>query len=83
MASEMHEQINDLLHDAERALSGAEFADTMARMQPHNADHAAAAKNLRAKHATLLREACELDPQHEAPAWQETTLVVPEAHHGG
>lgn len=73
------QQVDRLLHDAEHADSGAAFARHMAGMQPHNRQHRQAAEELAAKRDRLLAEALALDPERTAPAWEETTLTIPEA----
>ena len=59
----MSEPVEELLHDAERADSGADFAITCGDAKSH--------KELVAKRDALLREAMRLDPDRTADAWGE------------
>lgn len=59
--------VDRLLHDAEHADGGAEFARNFV-----NDD--AAARRLRLKRDRLIVEAHGRDPEHAAPAWAETSL---------
>lgn len=68
MTDQMHDRVDRLLHDAEHADSGAEFARRMVVIQPDNDAHRAAAHDLTAKRDRLLAEALALDPQRTAPA---------------
>jgi len=52
--------IDRLLHDAEHAEAGAEFAKMMAKMQPNNPDHPQYAKELAEKAVRLRSEAQKL-----------------------
>ena len=63
------DSVDDFLHDAERAATGATFALMVGDR--------ANAKLLTEKCAALLAEANRLDPDHKDPAWQETTLASP------
>lgn len=54
-------KVDRLLHDAEHALSGANFAKSIGHVRPE--------KELRQKHDRLVAEAQEIDPAHKAPAW--------------
>jgi hypothetical protein len=58
------EKVDALLHDAEHAHGGAQFAD-MVR-------DTANAKALRAKRDRLYAKALKLDPKQEAPCWDES-----------
>lgn len=62
-ADDRNENVDQYLHDAERALCGSRFAKSIGHFTP--------AAELREKHDRLLGMAQELDPGHEAPAWQE------------
>lgn len=55
--------VDRLLHDAEHAESGRQFAARIGHVEP--------AKDLTEKRDRLLAKAQELDPAHEAPAWKE------------
>jgi hypothetical protein len=63
---EMHAKVDQLLHDAENAESGARMAAIMN-------DRAAVAR-LHAKKMNLIAEANVLDPNHAAPAWSEADV---------
>jgi hypothetical protein len=56
-------QVDQILHDAEHAKSGAYFARQIGHTGP--------AVEMADKSLRLLKEAESLDPKHEAPAWQE------------
>jgi hypothetical protein len=55
--------VADLLHDADRAEGGAWLAKSIG--------DSTSALELQAKHAALLDEALRLDPNREAPGWDE------------
>lgn len=61
-------EIDRLLHDAEHAKAGADFAKMMGHLFEMN--------TLASKCAHLTAMANTLDPEHTAPAWEETTLDV-------
>lgn len=76
--------IDRLLHDAEHAESGADFAEMMMGQQPNNPAHRAARDSLRNKCSALVAEAHAADPTHSDPAWEETNLrSVPSASQQG
>lgn len=66
--------IDHLLHDAEKAEGGADFAEMMMGQEPNNPAHRAARDNLRNKAAALVAEAHAADPLHTHWAWDETDL---------
>lgn len=68
-ANERNAKVDELLHDAEHADGGADFAAMMG--------DAASVASLRAKCARLVAEVLAIDPQRLAPAWKETSLRVP------
>lgn len=63
LAAAIDEKIDRLLHDAERALSGSDFARKVGDIGEANA--------LQDKHDLLVADAQESDPGHKAPAWAE------------
>jgi len=64
--TDLHGRVDRLLHDAERAKGGGEFAALM-----RDSQHAA---ELKAKYQSLLAEANRIDPSHGAPAWSEADV---------
>jgi hypothetical protein len=64
-------KVDQLLHDAERADGGMQPAQQVGDLN--------AVSDLKAKRDRLLAEAVALDPKRDAPAWAETTLIVPRA----
>lgn len=58
------EQIDQLLHDADRKVMGANFARQIGHTGP--------AAEMDAEAERLYREAMQLDPEQTLPAWQET-----------
>lgn len=68
MSDELDEQVNRLLHDAEHALGGADFARMMVG---RIASAAQDATSLDAKASALIAKALVLDPARACPAWQE------------
>lgn len=64
--SDIHKQVDQLLHDAERAGSGAEMANMLG-------DNAAWGRLIK-KRKRLIAEAVALDPERTAPAWKESGL---------
>lgn len=68
--SAIHEQVDRLLHDADRAHRGVVFVGQMARRQPF-AKHHTAQRELVRERDRLIREALALDPERSALAWTE------------
>lgn len=59
--SDQEQLVDRLIHDAEHAEAGADFADTMARCDPDNRrEHGKVAAHLREKAAHLRRMAAAL-----------------------
>jgi len=61
-------KVNELLHDADRAQAGAEFAERIKHLGAH---HVQAAKELREKATRLRAEAESIDPERESHWWTE------------
>jgi hypothetical protein len=66
------QEIDRLLHDAEHADAGSEFAARIGHTEP--------ARELREKRDKLIDAAISLDPQQTARAWKETRLVIPQGY---
>lgn len=64
MTKEIEAQIDRLIHDAQRAEAGMEFAARMIQMQPGVKDHRDAYRSLRAKARALRLDADRLCQQH-------------------
>lgn len=63
MSDTIEAQVDQLLHDAEHAHGGAQFAEMV--RDPANA------KALRAKRDRLYAKALKLDPEQKAACWDE------------
>jgi hypothetical protein len=68
--SELREKIDRLLHDAEHAKHGAEFARNLKPLPTWQED----AERMEAKVRELVAQANALDPNHTAPSWEDADV---------